>query len=746
MLTSARSITLSGLATIVVCAVLRLWDPAPIAALRSFVFDLYQVASPRVEDARTVLIVDIDDQSLAEVGQWPWSRAVVAQLVDRLTAAGAVAIGFDMIFSEPDRMSPRRIGRTLGTTSDRLAAALADLPDTDTQLARSLSNARVVLGQSGATGAGVQPSSDDIPAASVATIGGDPRPDLMRFHRLLTNLPELEKAASGRGLFSVRPERDGVIRRIPLIAAAGDRIVPALSVEVIRVAAGATTTLVKRDTAGIHSVVVAGVEIPTDRDGQLWLHFGAHDRTRYLSAVDVLRDDAVAQAVAGKIALVGTSAVGLFDLRTTPVERVVPGVEIHAQAIESIIAGTILERPNYATGAELVLAVVAGLAIMLAVPRLGAHATFLVGGALSALLAGASWVLFAHARILLDVTYPLVSSGCLFLLLAFRNYVREERQRTQIRNAFSQYLSADLVERLVREPDRLALGGETRDMTILFTDFRGFTAIAETYKSNPAGLTALMNRLLTPLSLAVIEQRGTIDKYIGDAIMAFWNAPLDDPEHARHACAAALDILQRLDALNAARLEEARHAPDQVAIPEIGIGIATGLNVVGNMGSDLRFDYTVMGDSVNVASRLEGLTRQYGLRILLASETAAACAGHFAVLEVDSVHLKGKATLETVYTLIGGLDVARSPAFAALSFAFAQVLDGYRRGALSEARQALATCRAIPGFEAATPLLDLYARRLDHEERPSRLPQERDPTELLTQGPADTSAARPTLE
>ncbi|MFZ4806093.1 MAG: CHASE2 domain-containing protein [Hyphomicrobiaceae bacterium] len=712
---STRSITLAGLATIVVFAVLRLWDPAPLAALRSFVFDLYQTASPRSDDARAVLIVDIDDRSLAEVGQWPWSRAVVAELVDRLSAAGAVAIGFDMIFAEPDRLSPRRITRSLGTTSDRLEAALADLPDTDARLAHSLSNARVVLGQSGTTGTGTEPAAADIPAASIATIGGDPRADLMRFQRLLTNMPELEKAASGRGLFSVRPERDGVIRRIPLIAAAGDRVVPALSVEVIRVAAGAKTTLVKRDAAGIRSVVVAGVEIPTDRDGQLWLHFGTHDRTRYISAVDVLRDPAGAQRIAGKIALVGTSAVGLFDLRTTPVERVVPGVEIHAQAIESILAGSTLERPNYATGAELVLAIVAGLAIMLAIPRLGAHATFLVGGALSALLAGASWYLFASQAVLLDVTYPLLSSGCLFLLLTFGNYVREERQRTQIRNAFSQYLSADLVERLVREPDRLTLGGETREMTILFTDFRGFTAIAETYKSNPAGLTALMNRLLTPLSLAVIEQRGTIDKYIGDAIMAFWNAPLDDPEHARHACAAALDILQRLDALNAARLEESRHAPDQVAIPEIGIGIATGLNVVGNMGSDLRFDYTVMGDSVNVASRLEGLTRQFGLRILLASETAAACAGHFAMLEVDRVHLKGKADPETVFTLIGDADVARSAAFRALSAAFAQVLECYRRGALPDARQALDACRAITGLEAAAPLLDLYAHKLDEQ-------------------------------
>jgi adenylate cyclase len=709
------------LITIAAFVALRFWDPAPLEILRGKIFDLYQIAHPRTAQDYPVTIVDIDDRSLKALGQWPWSRAVVARLVDRLADGGAAAIGFDTIFAEPDRLSPHRIADTLKIEDASTRAVLDALPDSDRELVQSIGRARVVLGQAGEREMrDVTAAPQGLPETSIATIGGDPAGELINYPRLLRNLPELEAAAAGRGLFTVQPERDGVIRRVPTILSVAGRIVPALSIELLRVASGATSLIVKVDEAGVKSVVVSGVEIATDRDGQLWLHFGPHDPKRYVSAIDVLEGRAPPERVAGKPVLIGTSAAGLFDLRSTPVERVMPGVEIHAQTIESILGNALLVRPNYALGAEICLAVAIGLGMVVTVPMLGALPALVLGALASVLLYALSWYLFVEEHVLLDVTYPLVSSAAVFLLLTFLNYFREEKRRAQIRSAFGQYLSPELVEQLTREPDRLVLGGETRVMSVLFSDVRGFTAIAEGFKSNPSGLTALMNRLLTPLSNAIIERRGTIDKYIGDAIMAFWNAPLDDPDHALHSCEAALEILRRLDALNAERREEAKRAGVAASDMEIGIGISTGESVVGNMGSDIRFDYSVLGDSVNLASRLEGLTATYGLRILLCSETAKRCGNDFAMLEIDRVRVKGKRDAATIYTLLGGTDLRRQSHFRAFRGAFTEMREHYARGDWPGARLALDRSRRNNESAQLAKLLDLYESRLSAlEARPA---------------------------
>lgn len=708
MLTPGR---IGGLVSLVLFIVLRFWDPMPLAALRNSVFDWYQIVTPRLETEYPVRIIDIDDKSLRELGQWPWSRAVVAALVDKLAEQGATVLGFDILFAEPDRLSPARFAEAT-SLDERLRGALALLPDNDVTFAAALSRTRSVLGQAGLTGHSEGGTTAAAPRTALATLGGDPRRDLVQFPKLLTSLPVLEAAASGHGLVTVLPDPDGVIRRVPVVASAADTVVPALSIEVIRVARGATTILVKRDEAGMRSVVVAGVEIPTDRDGQLWLHYGLHDRRRYISSVDVLRDRVPAHEIAGKLVLLGTSAVGLFDLRATPVDGVMPGVEIHAQMIESILAGVALSRPNYALGAEIVLAVATGIGIVVAIPMLGALPTLLVGGLLALLFFAGSWFLFVHARVLVDITYPMLSGGTIFLLLAFLNYRREERRRTWIRDAFRQYLSPDLVEQLSRSPERLVLGGEARVMTVLFSDVRGFTAIAESFKANPSGLTVLMNRLLTPLSKAVIERRGTIDKYMGDAVMAFWNAPLDDVDHAANACAAGLEILRRLDRLNAERLEEAKAAGHTATLLEIGVGISTGVCVVGNMGSDIRFDYSVLGDSVNTASRLEGLAAHYGVRLLISSTTAAACAGRFAVLEIDCVRLKGKAEDEAIFALLGEADLLAKPDFLVFRDTFDDMLRHYRVGETRKAKEALDRCRRGVGFADLDGLIGVYERRI----------------------------------
>ncbi len=706
-----RSSRLAAVVALAAFAVLRFLDPAPIEIARDYTFDFYQKLHPRRAGDFPVTIVDIDDKSLAAIGQWPWPRTVLANLIGRLSESGAPAIGFDMIFPERDRLSPARLMDLVPAGDDELKRKLSALPDNDALFAQAIARARVVLGRSALRNAAVAPVSYAKEKRSIATIGGDPRADLLRFPAPLKNLPELDNAAAGHGMLSVLPERDGVIRRAPLVLSVGGVLEPSMSIELLRVASGASSLVVKRDTAGVRSVALAGVEIPADADGQLWVSFAPHDPRRYVSAAAVLAGEVPRERIEGRIAIVGTSAAGLFDLKSTPLDKVIPGVEVHAQIVESILGGATLNRPNYAIGAEIALAFAAGAVLVIAAPLTGALGNLLIGAGLAALLAGLAWYLFAAHRLLIDVSYPLASTFAVFLLMTFMNYLREEKRRSQVRTAFRQYLSPVLVEQLIKEPGRLVLGGETREISILFSDVRGFTSIAESFMDNPAGLTALMNRMLTALSHPIIERRGTIDKYIGDAIMAFWNAPLDDPNHALNACEAALAILACLEKLNAERRQEALQAGASVSDMEIGIGIGTGTAVAGNMGSDIRFDYSVLGDTVNLASRLEALTAVYGLRILAAAETARRCAGALATLEVDRVRVKGKQQAETVYTIFGA-ELAGQVHFEAFRAAFHAMLGHYRARNFAQAQIDLSRCRELNRMGRLGKLLDVYAARI----------------------------------
>ena len=703
---------IAGLLMLAALVAFRVWDPPLLATLRGKIFDTYQRLHPRIATHYPVTIVDIDERSLQAIGQWPWPRTILASLVDRLAARGAVAIGFDILFAEPDRLSPHRLAEAI--PDPELKSRLGTLPDSDAQLAEAMARTRVVVGQAGAASrSAAQAEPDNLPVTSVATIGENLQRHLLQVPQLVTNVPALEKAAAGRGLFTVEPDADGVIRHIPTLLFAEGRIVPALSIELLRVATGATTLLAKSDEAGARSVVVAGVEIETERDGQLWLHFTPHDPQRYVSAVDVLEGRVPEDRIEGKLVLIGTSAAGLFDMRATPLEPAMPGVEIHAQAVENILDNALLLRPNYALGLEVSLAIAIGIGIVVIVPLLGALPTVLLGVLTAGLLAALSGYLFVSQKLLLDVVYPLVSSTVVFLLLASINYVREEKRRAGIRSAFSQYLAPELVEQLTREPDRLKLGGETRTMSVLFSDVRGFTSIAESFKDNPSGLTELMNRLLTPLSRAVIERRGTIDKYIGDALMAFWNAPLDDPDHALNACEAALAISDRLDELNAALALEAQRGGGSVPAMEIGIGISTGTCMVGNMGSDIRFDYSVLGDSVNLASRIQALAANYGLRILVCPTTAERCRDRLAIIEVDDVRVRGRRDVVTIHTVLGGPAYRQQSGFTVFQTAFTEMRAHYRRCEWDRAISAHESCRMHSGDDPRLDrLLDIYASRI----------------------------------
>ncbi|MET4601897.1 adenylate cyclase [Bradyrhizobium sp. JR4.1] len=700
------------LALLVVFAGARLWDPPPIQELRLRTFDMFQLIDPRHKAARPVTIVDIDDKSLAKLGQWPWPRTRIADMIQNLTSNGAVAIGFDVVFSEADRLNPDLVASHMRYLDDATRAKLRELPSNDQILAEAIKRSRVVLGETGLP-AVLSELDKSLPFTGVATLGEDGSERFMfDFPGLLRNVPVIEKVAAGRGLFSIRPERDGLIRRVPMILRAQDNIMPSLSLEMLRVATGTPTLLIRTDKSGIRTIRLKGLEIPTDKNGQLWMHYARPDPSIYVSAADVLDNSVSPGKIAGKLVLIGTSAGGLNDLKTTPVSSTMPGVEIHAQVLESVLSGAVISQPGYALVVELLAALVIGLLVIIFTPNLGPVRLVLAGATFAAILIGVSWFYYAQRRYLIDFTYPLLSTTAIYLTLIFASFVREQRQRVQIRGMFAQYMSPVLVEQLAQSPEKLVLGGEEREMTIMFSDVRGFTTISETYKHDPQGLIALMNRFLTPLTDVIIDQKGYIDKYMGDAIMAFWNAPLDDAEHEVNACEAAIEMLERIDAVNKDREQEATDG-GHVYIPlNVGIGLNTGIGVVGNMGSDLKKNYSVLGDSVNLASRLEGQSKEYGFPIIVGSRTALAAKDKFAILELDFIMVKGKTEPEVIYAIAGREDVMHSGAFQRLRNVTIEMLACYRGRDWQGALDAIERGRRSEDADTLEKLFKLYEVRI----------------------------------
>jgi adenylate cyclase len=708
------------LGLLVAIAALRIADFGPIEELRVRTFDFYQRIDPRVKTARPVTIVDIDEASLKKLGQWPWPRTQVADMVINLANLGAAAVAFDIVFSEPDRLNPDVMANSMRYLDELTRSKLRQLPSNDQTLADAIRRARVVLGETGLDK--VVSEVDDEHFTGFAWKSLEPgatEPSFFEFPGLLRNVPVLENISAGRGLVTVVPERDGIIRRVTMMAQAQGHLMPSLSLEMLRVVSGTQTILARYDRAGVKSLVLRGFEIPTDEVGKLWVHFADHDPSIYVSAASVLDGTAPVDKIMGKLVLIGASAATLNDIKTTPVAESMPGVEIHAQVLEAALTHAVLSQPNYARGLEFIAAFVLGILVIIFAPNLGPVTLVGVGALFATVLVGTSWYYYKEQRLLVDFTYPLFSTTAIYLTLIFASFVREQAQRKQVRLQFAQYMSPVLVEQLAHSPERLVLGGEERELTIMFSDVRGFTTISESYKSDPQGLTALMNRFLTPLTNAILARKGYIDKNMGDAIMAFWNAPLDDKEHQINACNAALDMLDKIDELNAVRKSEAEGGGHAYIPINVGVGLNTGVAVVGNMGSDLKFNYSVLGDSVNLASRLEGQSKEYGFPIIAGSKTALAAKDKFAILELDFIMVKGKKEPEVIYAIAGREDVAMSGRFQRLRNLTIEMLACYRSRDWEGALAAIERGRQTDDAHSLELLYDLYqARILDYQKNP----------------------------
>ncbi len=630
-------------------AAVRVADPPAVQQVRHWVFDSFNRLKPRLYEDAGVRILDIDDASLAKLGQWPWPRTQVARVVRRLTQLGAAAVAFDIVFSEPDRTTPKQMLPLWSERADAglLRGILRKYPDHDDVLAAAIAESNVVAGS-----ALVAADNGNLPSkkSSFAAAGDPPLPYLYAFKGAVVNLPAIERAAKGSGSFNTIAEPDGIIRRVPLLFRAGDRMIPSLAAEALRVAQGASNIYVKSSGAsgersfgahtGISKIKIGALVVPTDAHGRVWLYFTDTAPQRTIPVWRIFERDFDPAPLAGNIVFMGTSAAGLMDQRHTPLNPLTPGVEVHAQVTEQILLQKFLLRPDWADGAELAFLVVFGVLLILLMRRLGA-----AGGAAVALLTagsafGGSWLAFSRWNCLVDPLYPAGVVFLIYLSSSLIAFLRTEREKAEVRGAFGRYMSPVLVEKLAAHPEMLELGGEMKTMTFHFCDIAGFTTMSQWH--DPRGLTRLLNRFLTPMTDIILKHKGSIDKYVGDCIVAYWNAPLDDPEHGKNACLAVLEMHESLKALNADWRAQAQEEGSRFVEIRIRTGLNTGPCIVGNMGSNQRFDYSILGDDVNIASRLEGANKFFGTYIMVSQATLGAAGGAVVARELGRIRIVGK--------------------------------------------------------------------------------------------------------
>ena len=714
------------LALLLAALALRVADPQPVQQLRNLVFDTYQRLDPRPYDPTLpIRIGDIDEKSLDKFGQWPWSRAQMAQIIDRLRELGAVAIALDIIYGEPDRTGPAAIAATLppGVAFAPARELLSTLPDPDKVLAEAIAKIPTVtaFATQNEDPQRVQPLPSSKAGFSFA--GDNPAQFVERWPYWVTSLPELEAAAAGIAAVNADSDLDGIIRSVALFVLVPDPSTPTpfrptLAVETLRVAQGASTYQIKSSAAsgeesfgestGITRVRVGKAIVPTTPKGAILLYDSGHRQERYFSLADIWNADFDGSQVAGRIIFIGSSVHGLRDYKPTPIGQALTGIEIHAQIAEQIVSGTYLHRPDWTLGAEIVLLLVLGLILVILAQKRAAIFGFVVAlvGVVGAF--GGSYYLFRTQGFLLDPLYPAGIAFAVFVAATLLGYIRTEREKAYVRGAFSRYVSPALVEQLSQHPERLKLGGELRELTIMFCDIRGFTKLSEGL--DPQALTQIINGFLTPMTRVIQAHQGSIDKYIGDCIMAMWNAPVDVEPHGRMAILAAFDMRAELVRINTVFAAEAAKTGTKPVQIGMGIGLNSGICCVGNMGSDQRFDYSVLGDTVNVASRLESLSPAYGLDLVIGEETAATVP-EFALLEIDQVRVKGKSLPIRIYTGLGDENAARANSYLALKPQHEAMLAAYRRQDWEGASAALELAQAAAP-ESLAAFYAIYAARI----------------------------------
>lgn len=694
-------------------------------AARGRLFDAYERAAPRAAEdphARTgyaVRYVDIDRESRLRYGRWPWPRAVMAEIVDKLDAAGAAVIVLAWPLDEPGRDAAERL--LLGAASDEnaaaLRAALAAMPSQDARLAGAIAGIKSVAGYelTGTAGGTAPPLK-----AGVAVVGADaPLSGVPAFPFAAAPVEEITDAASALGALNLGADPDGVVRRAQLILRLGDRIVPSVEAEVLRLIGERPNIVVKvrdgdggfLDPGGVSAIQAGLTVVPTAPGGDMWLYFSGPRAGRALAAHAILDGEIDAGLVRDAIVFLGAPD----DYLVTPLGGLRPALEVRAEAMEQILLGSFLNRPHFAARAELAVLALFGAALVVLFAR--GHA-FLAGAAAIAVAGGAAWLswwAFRSEHLLIDTAAPAFGLlGTALAGLAIR-LAADRMARTRLRRSFAHVLPAPALAQVARRSAAEALGAETREVSYLVCGVRRFRELSQSFDTDAEGLSKLMSRVLAPLAEAVIENEGALDRVSGDRLAGFWNAPVDDGEHALHACEAALRMTEAMEEVNA-ELEQERRADGRVVGPiEIGIGVATSSAIAAAFHLGARSEYSVVGDCVDLAAHIQAVSARYGPAVVVADDTKRAAERGFAFLEVDTIAADAAPRPVKLFALLGNPLLRASPKFRAIETFHQHIFEAYRAREWQKARALIEKCRALSG--ASQKLYDLYLARIDYFER-----------------------------
>jgi adenylate cyclase len=606
-----------SLLVLVFLVTLKIWNPYPVQVLELKSLDTL-LRSKEITTNEDIVIVDVSDKTLEKLGQWPIDRKEFADMVERLRNYQAGVIVFPILFSEPDRSGH------------------------DNEFAKFVGSGGIVLAQVPTN----QTQKPDAARRGFAAIGSNPISFTYSWPGAVAPLKQFADNAAGVGVIASTPEVDGVVRRMPMVVSIADQLYPSLPLEIIRTLTDDPSFQIKTGDAGIEAVRIPQFKtVDTDSHGRIWID--PSSRFKHVDFLDVKQED-----VEGKLVIVGVSASGVASVIATPHGEKFAH-DVQAQALLSVFSGTTPVRYSYAQALELLATIILSTLIILVIPRILVLTTIPI---LVILVSGLLYLpgyLYSSSLVLWDTSYILFSSVIVYGVIIAQRMISEYLQKLQIKKQFGTYLSPAMVEKLQKNPELLQLGGETRELSIMFTDVRGFTTISEHYGADVQGLTKIMNRYMTAMTQKIIDNNGTLDKYIGDAQMAFWNAPLDEKDHAKKAVKTALEMLDDLARFNN------EIASEGVPPFGMGLGINTGSVVVGNMGSSQRFDYTCLGDSVNLASRLEGQSKPYHVKMILGERTAELVEDAYPLVELDCIAVKGKTKGVKIYTIVNGTGVDR---------------------------------------------------------------------------------------
>ncbi len=620
---------------------IRIDNSDTVKTLRYKTWDKFQTIQPRETLSDSVTVISITEDDLKRYGQWPWPRHVMAMLHAKIADAGAILVNYNILFAEPDRMSGVEYLKSMPMTNDLREQLGQVLLDTDAVFSVVLKESkRAVLMMS------VKNTKDkNLPSTTQIIEKGNVKPWLYEYGGIVSPHAKVSAGATGMGVNVTSPEPDAVVRKMPVLIRINGKIYPSMILENVRLLNGSKRIKVIAKEHGIDEVLVSKkAGIPVNHNAEMYINYADPKMYVNMSATDILTDNFNENKIKDRIVVVGLDAAGLSVLKYTP-HGLTTDQNITAQALDTLLTGKYLVRTPQADTYEIVFLALLLLLLILVLPRTSVLLAVPLLLFVEVGVAYGAFMAYANKGFLVDPSWIMLSVFLIWSHSTYNNFATQSRLRKQIKKQFEHYLDPGMVKKLQKDPSLLKLGGETRNMTFLFCDIRGFTPISEKYKGNPAGLTKLINRFLTKMTDVIIKNGGTIDKFMGDCIMAFWNAPLEDTEHEDHAIQAAIEMQEELLKLNTQLAAE--------ALPQIkiGIGINTGNALVGNMGSEQRFDYSVIGDPVNLASRLESSSKTLGHTVIVGEETVNAARHNYNFDYVDTIQVKGKSEMIKVFTI-----------------------------------------------------------------------------------------------